>query len=207
MKLANVIRGIVADQLAQVGQPRFGTVVSVNPNSGTVRVILDADGTLSGELPIAQTAAGNGWSAVTLPTPGTQVFMVPDGNSAEDLVVVGATHSTGNPIGKVKPYGTGDAATASPPQPLVPGETTLMHPGGATLRLTTDPNNNNAPVIEINGTLKVNGDIVLTGDVYDVNKHWGSLDQLRQVYNLHDHSGVQPGSGNTAQTTIPVNHR
>lgn len=172
----NTVRGIVANQLAEMGQARMGTVVSVDPARAAVRVTWDEEGTQSGWLPIAQQAAGNGWGMVTLPVPGTQVYVGTDMGELGHGVVLGAVHSTAQPPGKVTPYGAGSPT----PIPIVPGETTLIHTSGASLRLT-------AGGVEINGNLKVKGNIIASGDIYDENQVHESLDYLRQRYNQHDH--------------------
>lgn len=190
-RLWHTVRSIVAEMLGQQGQSRHGIVKSVDPARGTVRVALDEFGTLSGWIPVAQTAAGGGWSGVCLPVPGTQVFMVPDMGHSEHLVVVGATHSTEQPPGKVTPY-QGSA------QNLVPGEVTFMHKDGASLRLTA------SGVIEIHGDLKVDGNILASGNITDLNNQRNSLDYLRTQYDEHHHTNVQTGAGITGLTDHPT---
>lgn len=61
------------------------------------------------------------------------------------------------------------------------GELVLRHASGASLRLAND------------GTVRMTGDLHVDGEVFD--RH-GSLDRLRQHYDLHRHSG---SSGTTTQ--------
>ncbi|MBV8401141.1 MAG: phage baseplate assembly protein V [Acetobacteraceae bacterium] len=57
------------------------------------------------------------------------------------------------------------------------GELWLVHQSGSFLKLQND------------GTVQVNGDLHVNGDVYDKQ---GSLDRLRQHYNVHTHGGPPP---------------
>jgi phage gp45-like len=177
------IDGRIANQIAMQGVARHGIVSSVNPANGTVKVTYDESGTSSGWLPIAQQAVGAGWGMVTLPKPGTQVFVAPDMGSIDHGVVLGAVHSTQQPIGKVTPY------KASSAVPLVPGEPTIISESGASLRFTS------GGVIEMRGaTVKIDGDLLVSGQVRDLDGVHGSLDVLRQAYNQHHHSDPQGGA-------------
>lgn len=188
----SVVKGHVSAMLAQQGAPRHGIVASVDPARGTVRVTWDEDNTLSGWLPIAQQAAGNGWGAVTLPVPGTQVFCAPDMGDSGSMVMLGAVHSTQQPPGKVTPY------KAASPIPLVPGEPTLIHASGASLRLLA------GGIIELHGTVKIDGDLLVSGDIRDKDGVRGTLDLLRSDYNQHHHTNVQTGGSISGTTDMPT---
>lgn len=180
-ELLNVIRGIVGEMISQQGVARHARVTSVDPVRALVKVSYDEGGTTSGWLPVVQMAAGGGWSSVTLPEPGTQVYVGTDMGHMDHGVVIGAVHSTAQPPGGATPYGSDQA------QPLVPGETTFRHRSGASLRLTNG-------AVEINGTLRVNGDVMVRGQIRDLNGVHGSLDDLRQAYNAHRHPDAQGGT-------------
>ena len=187
----NTVRGVVANMVAQMSANRMGTVVSVDPATATARVQYDEEGTLSGPLPIMQQAAGNGWGMVTLPTPGTQVFIGSDMGDVSHGVIMGAVHSRLQPPGKVRPYGDG-----SSPIPLVPGEPTLIHTSGASLRLI-------AGGVEINGNLFVRGDLMVHGDISDDNGVHNTLDYLRICHNIHVHSDPQGGNVSVPDRRTP----
>jgi phage baseplate assembly protein gpV len=189
-ELENMIRGIVAEQLANMGQGRHAIVSAVNPTEPLVRVSWDEEGTQSGWLPVAQMAAGAGWGASTLPTVGTQVYVAPDMGDLRHGVVLGAVHSTSQPVGTIQPYGGGVAI------PPVPGEPTFRHPSGSTFRLTA------GGVIEMNGTVKINGTLLVSGDISDQNGAHGTLALLRTDHNAHTHGGVQSGSAQTAAPNL-----
>ena len=53
-----------------------------------------------------------------------------------------------------------------------------------------------APEAEFTGNVHVAGNITCDGDVSDAN---GSMQEMRDTFNSHTHSGVQTGGGNTGQ--------
>lgn len=145
-----------------VGQPRFGIVTSVDPSSATARVQLQPEGVLTGWLPVLSAWVGAGWGMVCPPSPGDQVLVLAQEGDAEHGIVVGRAFSD----------------TQRPPA-APPGELWLMHKSGSFLKLAND------------GTLQIQGDLHVHGDVYD---RRGSLDRLRQHYDAHSHGG---GAGPT----------
>lgn len=156
-----------ADSLDQGrGQPRFATVTSVNPNAATACVALQPEGVLTGWLPILSAWIGSGWGMVCLPAPGDQVLVLPQEGDAENGVIVGRAFSN----------------TQLPPVTPV-GEFWLVHKTGSFIKLQND------------GTVQINGDLHVAGDVYD---RQGSLSRLRSHYDSHTHIDSRNG-----QTTAP----
>lgn len=120
------------------GQPRFGTVSSVDPSAATARVLLQPEGVLTGWLPVLSPWIGAGWGLACPPLPGDQVFVLPQEGDAEHGVIVGRAYS--------------DAQRA----PVAPaGELWLVHRSGSFVKLQND------------GTVQVSGDLHVAGDVYD----------------------------------------
>ncbi|MDI3259701.1 MAG: phage baseplate assembly protein [Sinobacteraceae bacterium] len=87
---------------------------------------------------------------------------------------------------------------ASRPKSLPAGACELYDSAGNYVRLTADGN------IEIKASTKVTvttpelhvtGNVTCAGDVSD---HNGSMQEMREIYNGHNHGGVQGGSSNTA---------
>lgn len=156
-----------ADALVQgVGRPRFGTVTSVDPTAGTARVSLQPEGVLSGWLPLLTPWAGAGWGMVCPPLPGDQVLVVAQEGDAEHGLIVGRAFSN-----------------IQRPPAAPGGEFWLVHQSGAFLKLCND------------GTIRVQGDLHVSGDVYD---RQGPLSRLRGTYNGHTHTDSRGG-----QTTAP----
>jgi phage baseplate assembly protein V len=144
------------------GQPRFGLVASVDPARYAARVALQPEGVLTGWLPVLSSWTGAGWGVVCLPEPGQQVLVVPQEGDAEHGVIVGAAFSD-----------------ASRPPAAPAGELWLIHRSGAAVQLRND------------GTVRVQGDLHVDGDVYD---RQGSLARLREKYDGHTHAnwGMTP---------------
>jgi phage baseplate assembly protein gpV len=153
------------------GRPRFGTVVSVDPKRHAARVSLQPEGVMTGWLPVLSPWVGAGWGMCVPPQPGQQVLVLPQDGDGEHGVIVGGAWS--------------DAST-TPGAPV--GELWMVHQTGSFIKLVT------------NGTVQVQGDLHVNGDVYD--RH-GSMDRLRRNYDAHVHGGVQPGGGDTATTSNP----
>jgi phage baseplate assembly protein gpV len=156
-------------------QPRFGVVASVDPARYAVRVMLQPEAVLSGWLPVLTPWCGAGWGMVCPPSPGDQVLVVAQEGDADHGIVIGTSFSDQARA----PMLDGDVAP--------PGEIWLVHRSGSALRLRND------------GTVRVDGDLHVTGDVIArnvVDSH-GSLDRLRTRYNLHSHAS------HGARTSLP----
>jgi phage baseplate assembly protein gpV len=151
------------------GRPRFGTVASVDPARHAARVTLQPEGVMTGWLPVLSPWVGAGWGMAILPAPGQQVMVLPQDGEGEHGVVIGGAWSD---------------ASMTPGSPV--GELWMVHQSGSFLKLLND------------GTVRINGDLRVTGEIYD--RH-GSLDRLRGNYNEHVHGGVQSGSAETGATT------
>jgi phage baseplate assembly protein V len=152
------------------GQPRFAVVASVDPARYAARVTLQPEGVLTGWLPILSAWVGAGWGMACPPQPGDQVLVLAQEGDADNGVVVGCAFSDG-------------ARTPGAP----PGELWLVHASGSFLKLRSD------------GTVRVQGDLYVTGNVFvseDVVDSHGALSRLRSNYNAHTHP--DPQGGNTA---------
>jgi phage baseplate assembly protein V len=146
-------------------QPRLATVTSVDSSSATVRVTLQPEGVLTGWLPVLSPWIGAGWGMYCPPSPGDQVLVLAQEGEAEHGIVVGRAFSNQH---------------APPATPV--GELWLMHQTGSFIKLQND------------GTIRMQGDLYVSGDVYDKQ---GSMARLRGHYNAHTH-GVGQGT-----TTAP----
>ena len=166
-RFVNALKAQAAAMDRSQGQPRFGIVGSVDAARYAARVMLQPEGVLTGWLPILSPWVGAGWGMVCPPAPGDQVMVLPQEGDAEHGVVVGVSFSD---------------SRRAPVAPL--GELWLVHARGSFLKLVSD------------GTVRVQGDLHVDGDVYD--RH-GSLAQLRGHYDEHVHA--DPQGGQTAPPT------
>lgn len=137
-RFLNAIKAHTGAQDASGGQPRLGTVSSVDAAAGTARVQLQPDGVLTGWLPVMSPWVGAGWGLSCPPSPGDQVLVLPQEGDAEHGVIVGRVWSTAAP-GLATPV----------------GELWLTHRSGSYLRLLND------------GTVRVRGDLHVDGDIFD----------------------------------------
>jgi phage gp45-like len=168
-RLSNAIKSHAASLDQSSGQIKFGTVTSVNSQNATARVLIQPDGVLSGWLPVLSQWVGSGWGMVCPPTPGDQVLLVPQEGDVEQGIIIGRSFSN-----KQMP-------------PVAPGgEFWLMHQSGSFLKLCND------------GTIRINGDLHVQGDVYD--QH-GPLSGLRTHYNSHTHM-VSPNQKTSAPSPL-----
>jgi phage baseplate assembly protein gpV len=137
-RFLNAIK-IHADALVQApAQPRFGTITSVDPTSGTARVTLQPECVLSGWLPILYPWVGAGWGMVCPPAPGDQVLVLTQEGHAEHGIIIGRIFSN-----QERPPGAPS------------GELWLVHSSGSYFKLQND------------GTVQIGGDLHVNGDVYD----------------------------------------
>jgi uncharacterized protein involved in type VI secretion and phage assembly len=162
--LINALKSHASDLYQTGGQVKFGTVASVDYQTSMARVQIQPDGVLSGWLPILSQWVGNGWGLVCPPNPGDQVLLIPQEGDIEQGIIIGRAFSN---------------SQSSPNAPA--NEFWLVHQTGSFLKLCND------------GTIRVNGDLHVQGDVYD---RTGALSVLRTAYDSHTHQ--IPNSGTTS---------
>lgn len=167
-RLLNALKAHASALDRALGQPRFALVVSIDPARYAARVALQPEGVLTGWLPILSSWIGAGWGMTCPPNPGDQVLVLAQEGDGDNGVIVGSSFS--------------DAAR-SPGGP--PGELWLVHSSGSFVKLLND------------GTVRVQGDLHVVGNVYatgDISDGYGALSQLRTDYNVHTHPDPQGGS-------------
>jgi uncharacterized protein involved in type VI secretion and phage assembly len=150
-----------------LAQPRIATISSSNPQTAMAKVLLQPEGVLTGWLPVLTPWAGPGWGMACPPSAGDQVVVIPQEGDAQHGLIVGRLYSS----------------STRPPH-AAPGELTLRHQSGCSIRLSNS------------GTIAITGDLHVSGDIYDGH---GSMDKLRNDYNVHIHH-----TSNGHDTSIPV---
>lgn len=195
----NIVRREAQKAMDQRAMVRMGILSAYDPNNYAAKVRLQPEDVETGWLPIHSPAAGNGYGFFFGPTPG-------------DVVEVHFQEG-GKGAGFVGLRQFGDV---NRPVPVQSGEFMVIHPSGSTFRLTNDGKSTVADSSGASFTLNadgsatldadllVNGDIRATGDITDLNDGSGSLNSLRQAYDVHRHGNVQNGGGVTATTDHPV---
>ena len=147
------------------GQARFGIVASMDMTRYAARVRLQPEDVLTGWLPVLTPWMGANWGLVAPLSPGDQVLVIAQEGDADHGVIIGASFSQ-----------------VQPPPAAIPGELWLVHATGTSLHFAND------------GTVRVQGDLHVNGDVYD---RIGPLSRLRSKYDAH----VHPPSNST--TNLP----
>ena len=137
-------------------QPRIGIVASSDSSTATARVLLQPENALTGWLPVLTSWSGAGWGLISSPSTGDQVLVICQEGDAAHGIIVGSLYSN----------------SVRPPQSQ-PGELTLRHQSGSSIRLLNS------------GIIAIDGDLHVAGDIYDSH---GALSKLRNVYNSHLHS-------------------
>jgi len=152
---SRVLNGSAGRSRAEYGQARIGIVSATDVLTGTTRVLIQPDGVLTGWLPVLSPWVGPGWGISCPPLPGDQVLIVPQEGNVGCGVVVGGLYSN-----MVRPPNAN------------PGEMVIRHASGRSLSFLNS------------GKIVIDGDLHVTGDVYDsVN----SLRSLREHFNRHTH--------------------
>ena len=165
-RFINALKATAGTMDRMGGQARFGVVTSFDPARYLARVTIQPEAVLSGWLPVLSPWLGNGWGLAAPLAPGTQVLVLAQEGHAEHGVIVGAAYS----------------ALAMPP--TVPaGECWLVHASGSFLKLHNDGS------VEISApTVRIDGNLVVSGDVSDANGAHGTLAALRADYDQHQHT-------------------
>lgn len=186
-QMLNIARREAKRVLAMIAMPKTGIVTAYDPDNYCAKVKLQPEDVETGWLPIRTPWAGNGWGMLCPPTPG-------------DEVEVGFQEG-GKQAGYIKLRAFGDQFR---PLPVPAGEFWLAHKSGSFLKFFNDGTvgvhsataiNSSAPIWNHTGNVKVIGDVLVTGDISDLNGLHGSIGYLRQTYNIHTHPIV--GSSTT----------
>lgn len=159
-RLSNALKVHAGRMDVRVGQPRFGTVVSVDPEKSLARVTLQPDGVLTGWIPILSLWIGNGWGLACPPSPGDQVLVIPQEGHEQNGLIVGRGFSDQN----------------RPPNTPI-GEFWLVHRTGSSLKLTND------------GRIRIKGDVYVDGDIFDREGSLNELRSTYNVHRHRIHNG------------------
>jgi uncharacterized protein involved in type VI secretion and phage assembly len=150
-------------------QPRLAIVTSSDALKSMAKVLLQPERVLTGWLPVLTQWAGSGWGMACPPVPGDQVLVLPQEGDAQHGLIVGRLFSN----------------SARPPS-SEPGELTLKHQSGCSIRLLNS------------GIVSIVGDLHVSGDIYDTH---GSMSKLRNDYNVHIH---YTSNGQNTSNAIPL---
>lgn len=187
----NGLMGRAYAQQQNAAQPRTGIVASVDAERYLVRVKVQPGDTLTGWLPVA-TASVGALSVMSLPSVGTAVQLIPQEGSPDGYVVTGVTFSRAVPPPKAPSAIDGAESVVQPGEHCV-------RVGDTVFRMSAAGFYSKGPWLH-EGTFEAKGNVKSRAEVIDKE---GSLDELRDAYNAHRHTGVSTGAGQTGTTTHP----
>lgn len=185
----NVMRREAERATNRLALPKMGIVTSYDAGHYACKVRLQPEDAETGWMPVASIWTGNGWGVFCPPSPG-------------DVVDVHFQEG-----GKEAGYVSQRFFSAvTRPLPVPSGEMWIQHKSGSSLKFKNDGTveihaaqiNSSAPLWHHDGNLRV------TGDIYDLDAAHGTFGALRAAYDGHRHSGVINGSGSTGPTDSPV---
>ena len=186
----NVMRREAERVAGRRANARAGTVSAYDPARYTAKVVIEPDGVETGWLPVLTPWAGDGWGMFAPPSPG-------------DTVDVHFQEAAGE-AGFVSLRFFGDKTR---PLPVPSGEFWLVHQSGSKLKLLNDGTVEIVSAVQINSTAPLwrhTGDLIVTGDISDRDGAHADVGSLRDSYNAHHHTQVQPGGGTSGLTDLPV---
>ena len=153
-RLLNAIKGHTARQDEGYAQPRLATIEAYDADEHSARVRIQPEGVLSGWVPVAALAVGNGFGVVAPPSEGDQVLVVAQEGDAEHLVVIGRVFTV-----RARP-----PVSPATMKAVQPGEFAVFAPG-AWIHVAGGVIHAEATELRLKGDLKVDGNVEVTGDV------------------------------------------
>ena len=187
--MLNIARREAQRVMARLAMPKTGIVTGYDPDNHCAKVQLQPENVETGWLPIRTPWAGNGWGMFCPPAPG-------------DEVEVGFQEG-GKQAGYIRLRAFGNRFR---PLPVPSREFWLVHGSGSFLKFLNDGTvglhaataiTSSAPIWNHTGDVHVDGEILATGDITDLDGTRGTVGHIREVYDIHTH----PVSGPT--TNVP----
>ena len=189
-RILNAMRREAGSQASGSAKTRLATVTGYDPSHYAAKVTIQPDGIETGWLPVTSPWIGNQWGFYAPPSIGDQVEVhFQEGDRESGFVVQRLFDSEAVPL-------------------AVPsGEFWLVHASGTYIKLRNSGDieihaagkvTGVAQEWDITGNVNVTGDLLVTGEIRDHDGLHGTIGHIRDVYDIHTHAGIQPGSGNTA---------
>ncbi len=176
----NMVKAKAGALDGMAGTARFALVSSFDPSAYAAKVLIQPENVLSGWLPIISAWVGLGWGFAAPLTPGDQVLVIAQEGDAEQGVIIGCVWSA-----------------VDQPMPAPSGEMWMRHQSGSFLKLHNDGTIAlQAPVVNITG------DLVVSGNISDLNGAHNTLNALRAAYDEHTHSDPQGGTVGLPSVTV-----
>lgn len=166
---------------------RQGIITAYDPDAFAVKVQLQPTGEETGWIPLKTPWAGNGWGMVAAPVIGAVVEIESDSFNI----------SNGSASGQL--FNDDDRPPAAPS-----GEFWLIHQSGSMLKFTNDGQVLVSSSVKITyaapahhftgGDVTMDANLIVIGNISDLNAAHGSIATIRTTYNGHTHHENGAGS-------------
>jgi phage baseplate assembly protein V len=198
----NMMKQIAEAAMGARATVRHGLVSSYDPGNYCAKVRIQPEDTETGWLPVVSPWVGNGWGLFAPPLIGDLVeVQFQEDNFEAGFVCQRFFNDSDRPLS------------------VPSGEFWLVHKSGSFLKFHNDGTvelnaagtlTSTAPQWNHTGPVHITGDMTVTGnetvtqnitagqDIYDRNGTKGTIQHVRDNYDVHTHGGVQTGGGNTS---------
>ena len=187
------IKQVVAQMMSHFGTQQLGTVYDYDQDTYSVRVNVQPSGEITGWLPIGVEWVGNGYGMAIGPNIGDMVRIDPVEGSKQVAI-----------MGK-RFYNDIDL-----PMKVPSGECWMVHSSGSLLKFLNDGSvtvhaaiiNSSSTQWNHTGNMTLTGDVLVTGNISDMNGTKGTLQHIRDNYDVHTHTDPQGGTTGTPSNTL-----
>lgn len=181
-----------------------GVITSYNPNTYSVKVQLQPDGTETGWLPLLSQQVGNGFGIYCPPHVGELCHVVFTDGEVEAGVVAGMYYNNEDvplsvPAGEIWLFHKSGAFIKLNTE----GQMLVQDKSGSTVKMLGDGTGTMsfAGGLTITADTQINGNLRVSGDVSDLNTSHGTLADLRTTYDGHHHPVPNAKAGSDTLTT------
>lgn len=202
----NMMKAIAEQAMGARAAVRIGTVTSYDPRNYCAKVMIHPEGAETGWIPVLSPWVGNGWGLFAPPLIGDQVEVQFQEDNFEAGFICNRFYSD-----------------SDRPLSVQSGEFWLVHQSGSCLKFHNDGTvelnaagtlTSTAPQWNHTGPVHITGDVTVTGnetvtqnitagqDIYDRNGTKGTLQRIRDNYDVHTHPDAQGGSTGTPSNSL-----
>jgi len=218
-QLTNHMRMQASLAQGAISVSKKGIITNFNPNDWAVKVLLQPEEVLTQEIPLGAPWVGDGWGLFAAPSIGDECLVVSvEGsynngfacllnfnNDERPLPVKSGefwlVHKTGSFLkltnnGNLSINGHAEINVTAPTLNITVNGNVALNASGSVSAT--------ANLFELTGDTKIDGNLVVSGSISDLNGTKGSIGNIRDTYNSHTHGGVETGSGNTGTPSTPL---
>lgn len=205
-KLLNAMRMQAMQAMGEVAQVRIGLIDSYDANNYCAKVKIQPENVLTGWLPVTSQWVGNGWGMFAPPSIGDLVEVhFQEGSFEAGIINMRFFNDVARPLNVPSGEFWLQHKSGAYFKLLNNGNATFSDGHGASVALNGDGTiNSQATQWNHAGNVTVTGNIIATADISDRNGTKGTVQHIRDNYDLHTHPGVTTGGGSTGTTSSPL---